>query len=202
MIPLYTPDQLSAFWSAVEAIATVVAGTVAIVTLLALRSDSRERSRPVMSADLLPEVLTYGTSQLVVENIGLGVAKNVRVTFDPELPKYEGSEADGKITPYLQRRYSQVIPTIGPGRKLSNTYAYGSRDENMGFPNAENVPVDFTIRFDYLDSKGRSYSDQYSLTLQTLMNQTTSDPSSTSEAGMAKRTIRALEAIARGVGRK
>jgi hypothetical protein len=103
----YTPDQYSAFWGAVEAIATVAAAAVAIITLLGLRRDSADRTRPVMVADLRPEVLSPHTSILVVSNVGQSVAKNVKTSFNPPLPELAGPEAAGKVTPFLQRRYAR-----------------------------------------------------------------------------------------------
>jgi hypothetical protein len=73
----YSPGQISAFWSGVSAVATVAAAPVATATLRSIRTDSRDRSRPVVSADLLPLALSHGTSELVIENVGTGVAKAV-----------------------------------------------------------------------------------------------------------------------------
>jgi hypothetical protein len=67
------------------AITVVITSLVAIASLLALRADSRDRSRPVIGAELLPIILSHGTSELVVQNIGASVAKNIRVEFDPPI---------------------------------------------------------------------------------------------------------------------
>ena len=59
MLPDYSPDQISAFWNGITAVATVAAALVAIITLRAIRSDSTDRTRPVMAAELRPvEFLT------------------------------------------------------------------------------------------------------------------------------------------------
>jgi hypothetical protein len=198
----YTPDQVSAFWSGVGAIATVIAAGIAILTLLAIRRDSRDRSRPVMAADIRPVALSKRISELVVENLGQSVAKNVRVTFDPPLPDLKGAEATGKVTPYLRRRYENAIPTMPPGRKLFNIYAVQAPGPNGALVNAEPTPVDVTVTFEYEDTHGRPYKDSYKLSLRILQNQTESFPSNTDDDGMRRRGVEALEVIARTLHRK
>lgn len=175
----------------VTGITAVVTGLVAIATLRALRRDSRDRSRPVVVAELLPIVLSHGTSELVIQNVGQGVAKNVAVAFDPPI-----TEDIGQMAAYLARRYGRVIPTMGPGRRLTNIYAH-QRDGELDEP----VPTDLTVTVNYQDPRGRKYEDRYDLTVDILRDQTESWPSNTDEAGIRRRWVRALEAIARGVSR-
>jgi hypothetical protein len=188
----YTPAQISAFWAGVTGITAVGTGIVAVVSLLSLRRDSRDRSRPVLSAELLPLTLSQGTCELVVQNVGRSVAKNIRLTFEPPI-----TEDMGIIAGYLARRYSHVIPTMGPGRRLTNIYGNWRGDGSDELD--ESIPKEVTAIFMYQDSHERAYEDRYDLTVQTLRNQTSSFPSSTDEKGMRKREVRALEAIARGV---
>lgn len=190
----YPPDQISAFWSGVTAVAAVVTGMVAIVTLLAIKRDSRDRSRPAVVAELPPMTLARGTSELAIQNVGAGVAKDVKVTFDPEL-----TEDTGQLTAFLVRRYSRTIPTMGPGRRLSNIYSQSVGD---GSPEqTEPVPRDVVVTITYKDTHERVYEDRYALALDTLRNETTSSPANTDERGMQRRLVQALEAIARGVNR-
>lgn len=190
----FTPDQYSAFWTGVGAVATVAAAVVAIVTLLSIKSDSRDRARPVLSAELLPITLSRGTMELVVQNVGAGVAKDVKVTFDPPV-----TEDIGTMAAYMTRRYAGVIPTMGPGRRLTNVYGHWTGDG--GHELDEPVPKQVTVTITYRDSHGRSYTDTYDLDVMTLRNQTTTSPGNTDEQGMRKRLVQAVEAIARGVNR-
>lgn len=181
------------FWTAVGAIATVVGAAGAVVSLWQIRKDSRDRTRPVMVAELRPGVLT-STAELYVRNAGASVAKDVTVTFDPPLPVLEGADAERMLTPFLQRRYAKPIKTFTPGMELDNIWkSAGIRDEP--------VPDDFTVHFNYRDDRGRSYSDEYDLSVGTLQNQTGSYPSGEDDGSLKRRTIKALEAIARGTGR-
>lgn len=115
----YSPEQITAFWSGVAAIATVAAALVAIVTLRSIQSDSRDRARPVISAELLPLALSHGTCELVIQNVGVGVAKHVTVAIDPPI-----TEQMGQLAGFLARRYANEIPTMGPGRRLTNVYGH------------------------------------------------------------------------------
>lgn len=190
----YTPDQYSAFWSGVTGITAVIAGAIGVLTLRALRQDSRDRSRPVVSAELTPVVLSHGTSELVIQNVGQSVAKDVKVTFAPEI-----TEDMGQISAFLARRYSRIIPTMGPGRRLTNIYATwrGDGSEDLHEP----VPPELAVTITYTDAHGYRYTDCYDISIYTLRNQTTSSPSNTDEAGMRRRHVQAVEAIARGVHR-
>jgi hypothetical protein len=155
-----------------------------------------------MSADLRPVALTMGTSELVIENVGQSVAKNVRVTFDPPLPDLQGPEAADKVTPFLRRRYEHAIPTMPPGRQLFNIYSVGVPGSGSTLVNDEPTPEDVTVAISYENVRGRKFSDSYELSVRTLSNETESNPSNTDERGMQRRHIRALESIAKTLSRR
>jgi hypothetical protein len=190
----YTPEQVSAFWTAIGALATVVTGVVAIVTLLALRRDSRDRSRPVIAVDLVPVVLGLGESELVVENVGVGIARDVSVSFDPPI-----EESMGDLAAYLQRRYSRTIPTMTPGRRLANIYAIARGDGSREL--SDPVPAHLSVTVTYTDTHGHHYADSFQLTTDTLFDETSSSPSSSGDEAMRKRLTKAVESIAKGLGR-
>lgn len=194
MLDQYSPDQLNAFWAGITGVTALVTGAVAILTLRSLRRDSTDRTRPVISIEVLPVVLSHGTCELVVHNVGQSVANDVDVTFNPNV-----TEDMGQMATFLARRYSQTIPTMAPGRRLTNIYAHwlGDGSEETDEP----VPKEFVAKARYADSRGRSYEDSYRLSLRTLSNQTTSAPADTDPKGLQKRWAKALEAIARGVNR-
>ncbi|MCF6386543.1 hypothetical protein L2K20_06130 [Mycobacterium sp. MBM] len=179
-------------WAAFGAIATVATAVVAIWTLIALKQDSADRTRPVIVAELRHAVLSR-YSEFLVRNVGQSVARNVRVEFDPPLPGPD-SAVPGVLTPFLQRRYSRVIPTFAPGMVMDNYY------QDAEDP-SEPLPEDFAVRISYSDGHGREFVDTYELTLGTLNDQTAGYPSNDDERGMQRRVAKALEAIARGVGR-
>ncbi|WP_100482266.1 COG1361 family protein [Mycobacteroides abscessus] len=184
-------------WTAFGALATVAAAIVAIWTLVALKQDSADRTRPVILAELKPAVLTRN-SELLISNVGQSVAHNVRVEFDPPLPDpADGGDEErvGVLTPFLQRRYSRTIPTWAPGMTLDNFYQGAGKNAD------EPVPDDFTVIAHYENAHGRRYEDRYTLSMGTIRDQSGSYPSNKDDAGMQRRWVQALEAIARGVGR-
>ncbi len=179
-------------WTAFGSLATITAAVVAIWTLVALKRDSADRTRPVLIAELRAAVLTHD-AEFIVRNVGQSVARNVHVTFDPPLP---GPDADdpGYSTPFLQRRYSRVIPTFPPGMVMDNHYQDADdRDEP--------TPDDFTVTISYCDAHGRTYTDSYDLTINVLLDQTAARRGGDDDEAMRGRTVEALEAIARGIGR-
>lgn len=185
---------VNVIWSAIGAISTLTAAVVAVITLLSIRKDSRDRTRPIMSADLRPLMLVQGVGELIVENLGNAVAKNITVKFTPLLPS---SNPEGSSTPYLRRRYENVIPSMPPGRRLYNVYTKMNNDSNT-----ERTPDEITVTFHYQDTRNRRYNDSYQLTIKTLMNEVQSFPANTDEHGMNIRQIKAIESIARSLGRR
>ncbi len=181
-------------WAAMASLATVTAAVVGVWTLISVRQDSRDRSRPVMIAEIRPGVLS-DIAELIVRNVGPSVAKNVTFKFRPDLPVLEGPDAVGKTTPYLKRRYSRTFPTFGPGMLTHDVY------QSSGEP-FEPVPDDFTLTIDYDDAHGRHYTDSYDLSVTTLRDHTRTERHEDDESALRQRTTRAVEAIARGVGRR
>jgi hypothetical protein len=181
-------------WTAMGSIATVAAAVVAIWTLAAVRQDSRDRSRPVMIAEIRAGVLSE-IAELIVRNVGPSVARRVTFKFDPELPILEGAAADGLTTPYLQRRYSRTVPTFGPGMVMHDVYQSAN-------PPFEPVPEDFTLTIDYYDAHDRHYTDSYELSVITLHDHTRTESADNDLPNLQRRTTRAVEAVARAIGRR
>ncbi|MBC7302706.1 MAG: hypothetical protein H5T78_17395 [Nocardia sp.] len=184
----------STIWAGLGSAATLATAAIAIGTLLALKQDSRDRSRPMMMAQLQPAVLNVEHSELRVTNAGPSVAKNVRAEFDPALPVLDEATHADRNAFYLQRRYSKVIPTITPGMVLWNLYRKAEEPE-------EPLPSSFGITFTYEDMHGRTYVDRYDLTLETLMDETNVRPATKGEEAERRRAVKALESIARAIGR-
>lgn len=182
-------------WTAIGAVATTVTAVMAIWTLWALRKDSRDRTRPVMVAMLKQAVLTRNY-ELHIVNLGNSVAKDVQVTFDPELPKLSGTiheNVDSFAVWSIQRRYEKPIPSLPPGQVFDNLYQ-DSEDNDQPVPDA------ITVSFDYRDDRNRKYFDKYELSTYVLGLQTGAYPSTDSEKGIHKRLVKAIESIARGLG--
>ncbi len=136
------------------------------------------------------------TATLVVSNVGRSVARNVAISFDPTLPEVN-SAREGLVHP-IARRYADPIPTLTPGMRLDNVWRFrGDADERKMAVPADRVVATAT----YEDTRGRTYKDRYILATDVFESGTYPEPGGTDEAAMLKRTAKALEAIARAVGR-
>lgn len=187
-------------WAAIGALATLAAAVVAVVTLVALKQDSRDRTRPVMVAMFKHAILTKDYEFHVV-NVGQSVARDVRVAFSPALPVLpddpDGSEPEVErfTVRSLERRYAREIGTMAPGLVFDNLYK-DPRNSSDGL-----APDDLTVTITYRDDRGRRYSDSYELSIDAMKHQTGSYPSTSSETGKQDRMLKAVEYIARGIGR-
>jgi hypothetical protein len=68
----------------------------------------------MVAAELRSPPYTRGTQTLVITNYGPSIARNVRVTFDPEIPDPAPKKAAKSVTSYLKRRYARPIPVLTP----------------------------------------------------------------------------------------
>ena len=179
-------------WAGVSAMASVVTAAVAAVTLNGSRRDSRDRSRPVVVARLRKGPSTsHGVVYLVVSNLGVSVARQVQITFDPKLPEYEMT-LDGQagvVAPFIRRRYEEPIAVLAPTQSLANIYYYSGTTGG----NLENVPDELTVGVSYLDDRGRKYEDAFPLKVQDIILETQSNPGGSNDA--VKRQNVALESI-------
>lgn len=124
--------------SAVEAAATVLAALVAAGALISAASDSRQRSRPLITAEhrLAPHSDT--SIQFVVRNYGQSAGRSIKVKFDPELPE----DSD---TRDVRLRYGAVIPWLNPGQELVNTWLIPKYKQNQYDGNVYSFPDKVTV---------------------------------------------------------
>ena len=178
---------VTAIGTVAMAAAVIVTAIYAGATLRATREDSRARTRPVMIAELVPELLSRGTTLLLVRNAGASVASEVTVTFDRVPPADVDALPDSDMWKWLYQRYSQPVPTWAPGWTLSNVIRAG------------HDPLDpVSVTLSYRGPDGRHYSDVYPLNPDHLMKATTSTPSkATDPVKLEQQKISALQALVR-----
>jgi len=135
-----------------SALAAVVAASVGIWAIVNAKRDSRDRSRPVMLAELQfhPEMALF--LMFVVRNAGVSIAHSVKLQFDPPLPP---ATEKNYYPSHVQATFAQTIPTFGPGQSLANPWHSPAKDR----------PEDFRVTITYLDGHGREYSDAYDITV-------------------------------------
>ncbi len=203
-----TTDLVSAVGAAVGGGATVVAAAaavaaafVAVRTLRATKRDSRDRSRPMVGAELVIDPqLSARTASLVVRNFGPSVAYNVKVEFDPPLAEQPTHSGQPSIIAFLLKRYADPIPTFMPGNELFNIYFIGKEDPDdpdRSIRNDEQIPdrVTVTITYGSAPNERDTYSDTFVLDMS-VHRWGTFSTHSDSLHSLQKRSTQALEKIA------
>lgn len=202
-----TTDLVSAWATAIGAGGTVVAataavaaGVVAIGTLRATKRDSRDRSRPMVGAELVPDPhRSARMASLVVRNFGPSVAYNVKVDFDPPLVEGKTHSGQRSIVPFIIKRYAEPIPTFMPGNELSNVYFIGKEDPDSPddvIRNDEPIPERVTVKVTYGSAPDEfdTYSDTFILDMSVHLWGTFSTHSDSPQA-LQKRSTHALEQV-------
>lgn len=134
----------AADWSAIAAWATlavaVTAATFAAVQTLGARADRRERQRPQVDVDAAPWPNHPGLVRLTMSNIGETTARNIRLAFDPPLPKEPPAGEDGSWE-YLLKFVQRTWAYVPPGKAYS-CFMLNLRSYPDGGPRAWDVTVE------------------------------------------------------------
>lgn len=103
----------------VGAIGIVVTVAVSWFTLRRASLDSKNRSRPYVTARIDEDVRT-SKAFFVVENFGLSAAYNVHIEFDDNLSSSEPSLSD--YGAHIRKMYDRPGLTFGPGQSRRSIY--------------------------------------------------------------------------------
>lgn len=177
----WTTQRVAAGAAVVAAGAAVTAATSGVRTLGQSRRDSKARSRPMVAAELRDVQYVKGTQILVVRNYGPSIARNVRVSFDPEIPDPE--DPSTSMTPFLKRRYAKPLPVLTPGVELDNIYFSGQPD-GESWANREPTPDQVTVTVTYENDAGDEFTDKFPLDINLIRNRTYTESSASPEAQM------------------
>ena len=183
-----TAAIVAAFAAGASALAAIVTAIVAVRSLVGTRRDSRDRTRPVIVAQLKRAPLSHGTLDLILSNYGSTSAEHVQVGFDPPLPD-PSNLPPSDMRQWIALRYSKTFNQWPPGMTLSNVY-------RAGHDAVEAV----TVSVRYQGQDGTQYRDDFELDPDALIKETQASPSSTTPA--EKRVIGALEAMARALDQR
>ncbi|MGI8577367.1 MAG: hypothetical protein ACR2KG_05490 [Nocardioidaceae bacterium] len=183
-----TAAEVAAIFSGVSALAAILTGLVALWALQGTRYDSRERTRPVIVAELSDGPLADGTQMLLIRNFGQSVATDVDVAFDPPLTA-AGDTNPPTNASIITARYRRPIPIFAPGMMLSNVYRAVTGPEA-----AEPAPDRVRVHVAYLGPGKRRYEDTFDLDVSLLRQ--VAVPAGSDEDNRRQRQIKALEAVA------
>lgn len=182
----------------VAATATILAALVAIATLLFTWRQAREATRPYVVVDLVPTPVNTREAELVVRNYGRTAARNLKVTFSPDLSASE-SAVDTQLGTLVAQRYKgRAVASLAPGRRLSNIYWQVEGETNA---NRLGLPARVTATATYEGPKGfklrkaPQYEDTFALDMDVVRGGTQSTRST--KGSKVDRIAVATEAIAR-----
>jgi len=185
----------------VSAIAAVVTGVIAIVTIIRTGSDSRRRSQPTIIAEVRPAKDSDTVIDFVIRNSGPTVARDLHVTFEPKIVIPEDRKHESLATPALIRRYSRAIPTVAPGQELSNTYWIGVNGGGNKRVNGEPTPERVTVSVKYHGVGRRWLKESFVIDLD-IITLTTWSESSDSMKNRMKSIAASLQNIAKSMPKR
>lgn len=146
--------------------AGVAAALVAVFALFSATFDSRARSQPMVTAEFRLSAESDVAAELVITNLGQTPARDLRVTFDPEIEL--PTDVTGIVAPFIVRRYEKPIAVLNPGQVLSNNWWVGVDEGGTERVNREPTPDEVTVHLDYLGIGRRRLRDSYPLTTDTV----------------------------------
>ncbi|QDP95823.1 hypothetical protein FOE78_07840 [Microlunatus elymi] len=191
-------------WGPITAIATAAAAAVAIISLLAILRDSRERTRPLVTADLERAPLSRDQRHLdlVLRNSGATAARDLRVAFDPTPIIIPRDERRPQVATVLEKRFTGTLRILPPGRPIRSAYYIGEQNPNKpsDVRNSEPLPDTFTVIASYKDYRGRPYSDTFELSVDDYLHETEVTGKSV-PANPQKDLVHAAENIVRQLNR-
>ena len=197
----WTTQRVAAGASVFASCAAMIAAASGVRTLRQSRRDSKARSRPMVAAELRDVPNVKGTQILVVRNYGPAIARNVRVSFEPEIP--DPQDPATSVTPFLKRRYAFPIPVLTPGMELDNVY-FSGQQEGGSMVNREPTPDQTTVTIAYENDTGDEFVDAFPLDTGLIRNRTYVESSASPEAQLKAlaKSVKTLADIATRADRR
>jgi hypothetical protein len=126
LLPQVSPTWVTAIAAAAGVLVTLWTAINGLRFLRQLRTDSRERSRPMMAAELRMPPYVAGTQLLVIRSYGPSITRKVKITFDSSIHEPTRERVAENVSLFIDRRYTEPIPVVTPGMELTNPTS-GSR---------------------------------------------------------------------------
>lgn len=179
-----------ASWWTAERTNVLINATIALIALVSLlvarrslrlnRQISINANRPMMMAEILMPDYAKETLRLMVSNRGKSVAKNVKVSFDPDLPNTTGqNEATAVGSHYSPIRRvksifsNTVFSTWVPGHQVDVAYWLQPEgkllDGDSISDSAEGVPGIMFALLEYDDELNNHYSERFELNVRSVI---------------------------------
>jgi hypothetical protein len=150
----------------------------------------------MLAAELRKIPHVPGSQTLVIRNLGLTIARDVEVSFDPPIP--DPAQEQASVTPFLKRRYERPIPVLTPGMELENVYYVGEPGPGGTRVNSEPTPDEMTVRLKYTGPDGTKYDEFFPVDVTLLRNETYITSSKAPES-LAKEAVKTLQSMDRNL---
>lgn len=142
-------------WGAAGGIGTLVVAAVATFIarrqLIQARELREEEAAPAVVVDIVPNEGASHILDLVIENVGKTVARNVKITFDP--PLESATDMRGfDLAEWMPIR--EGIKTLVPGRRIKAMF-----DESVDRYNSD-LPRQYDVTVECSDWRGRPMQKQ------------------------------------------
>lgn len=180
---------ISAVCAIISVLLTLVTVIIAVRSLRSTADDSRERSRPVLMPVIERDLLSDGTANLVITNMGPSAAQNVRVTFDPPAP-HDLDSVEGSWREVF-KVFAEPVSVWAPGWHLSCVIKFGHRESLNAF----------TVVVGYAGPDGTDYREAHHIDPAPLLHATQASKHIES-AKAAKQQVDVLQALVRAVERR
>lgn len=153
------PDRVVAWATVLEAGVLAVAALFAGSQLAEMREMRVAQTRPYVIAYIHPNPNAHTIMDFVIANVGKTVARDIRLTFVPDLSAISGPAASFPLAHWAV--FDSGLPTLAPGQQLSCLWANSS----TVFATDAVAPKQHDVTITYSgDVPARSrYSDEYVL---------------------------------------
>lgn len=140
----------AADWSAAGTVATaIIASVAALVAFHQVREARKlreEQAQPFVVVDFELSPVSGNIINLVVENVGKTLARDVKLAFTPRLESTQVSgDYDLKNTTLLK----DGIPTMPPGKRIVALFDVSHQRFSSG------LPLSYTVKVEFRDSRRR-----------------------------------------------
>ncbi|GAA3428722.1 hypothetical protein GCM10018953_59060 [Streptosporangium nondiastaticum] len=102
----------------------------------------REQQEPYIVVDIQPSAFVSKAFLIVIENIGPTVARNVQITFDPEVERFMDTDGMGLFVLAESFLFKNGIPAMPPGRRIELLFDFGFKRLTSDLPKEYTVTVD------------------------------------------------------------
>lgn len=139
-------EQWSALGSMVTAAVAVVAAVFAAIQVLEARRLREEQSKPFVIVDIQPSPTSRHILNLVIENTGTTMARDVKITFTPGITTTMRDEFPLEDSSLLK----DGIPMLPPGRRLDWMFDSSVKRHE------QRLPLRYEVEVAYADQRGRA----------------------------------------------